>query len=99
MRIGRHLEGAEFDEAKAPRGAIRRKHLVDADFGAMRIAGNVGEQIAEQPVDEPTAASSPHPAAALAPWRFRVRRAWASLRASSMRGAWLVGPTNRPEKR
>ena len=36
-----------------PVGAVGRIELVDADFGAMGVAGDVDEQVAEQPVDEP----------------------------------------------
>ena len=52
-RVRRHLEGAELDEAEPARGPIRRIQLVDADLGAMRVAGDVDQQIAEQAVDEP----------------------------------------------
>ena len=52
-RIGRHFEGAEFDEAEAAGRPVGRIELVDADFRAMRIAGDVDEKIAEKPVDEP----------------------------------------------
>ena len=36
-----------------PGRAVGRIELVDADFGAMGVAGDVGQQIAEQPVDQP----------------------------------------------
>ncbi len=52
-RVGRHFEGAELDEAEATRRAVRREQLVDADLGAVGVAGDVDEQVAEQPVDEP----------------------------------------------
>ncbi len=52
-RIGRHLEGAEFDQAESTGRTVRREQLVDADLGAMGIAGDIDEEVAEQPVDEP----------------------------------------------
>ena len=52
-RVGRHFERAEFDEAEPPRRAVGRIELVDADFGAMGVAGDVGQQVAEQAIDEP----------------------------------------------
>ena len=36
-----------------PVGAVGRIELVDADLGAMGVAGDVDQQIAEQPVDQP----------------------------------------------
>ncbi len=51
--VRRHLEGAELDEAEPARGAVGRPELVDADLGAMRVAGDVDEQVAEQPVHHP----------------------------------------------
>ena len=58
-RVGRHFERAEFDQPEPPGRAVGRIELVDADFGAMRIAGDVDEQIAEQAVDEPERRGSP----------------------------------------
>ncbi len=54
-RVRRHLEGAEFDEPEPPDQPLGRVELVDADFGAMRVAGDVDQQIAQQPVDQPRA--------------------------------------------
>ena len=51
--IGRHLEGAELDEAQPAGGAVGREQLVDADFGAVGVAGDIDQEIAEQPVDQP----------------------------------------------
>ena len=52
-RVRRHLEGAELDKPETPRHAVGRIELVDADLGAMRVAGEVDEQIAKQPVGGP----------------------------------------------
>ena len=52
-RIGRHLEAAELDQAEPAGRTVRREQLVDADLRAMRVAGDVDQQIAEQPVDQP----------------------------------------------
>src|SRR5262249_15871426 len=58
-RIGRHLDRTEFDKAEAAGGAFRREQLVDADFGAVSIAGDIDQEIAKQPVDQPWQ-GSPH---------------------------------------
>ena len=52
-RVGRHFKRAEFDEAQAAGRAVRREQFVDADFRAMRIAGDIDQDVAEQPVDQP----------------------------------------------
>ena len=52
-RVRRHLERAEFDEAEPAGRPVGREQLVDADFGAMGVAGDVDQEIAEQPIDEP----------------------------------------------
>ncbi len=44
---------AVLAQAEAAGGAVRRIHFVDAEFAAMRIAGKVGQQIAQQPVHQP----------------------------------------------
>ncbi len=49
----RHLEAAELDQPLPSRGAVGRIELVDAELGAVRVAGDVGEQVAEQAVDQP----------------------------------------------
>ena len=46
-RVGRHLEAAELDEAEAAGGAVGRVQLVDADLGAMRVARDVGQHVAQ----------------------------------------------------
>ena len=52
-RVRRHLEGAELDEPEPAGHAVGRIELVDADFGAMGVAGDVDQKIAEQPVGDP----------------------------------------------
>ena len=52
-RVRRHLEGAELDEAEPAHGPFRRVELVDADLGAVGVAGGVDQQVAEQAVDQP----------------------------------------------
>ena len=52
-RVRRHLEGAHLEQAQAAGGAVRRIQLVDAELGAVRVAGGVDQQVAEQAVDEP----------------------------------------------
>ena len=52
-RVGRHLEAAELDEAEAAGGAVGGVELVDADLGAVGVAGDVDEEVAQQAVDEP----------------------------------------------
>ena len=60
-RIGRHLEAAELDQPEPAGRAVGREQLVDADFRAVRIAGDVGQQVAEQPVDQPGQGAAPLP--------------------------------------
>ena len=38
---------------RRPVGAVRRVQLVDRELGAVRVAGEVGQQVAQQPVDQP----------------------------------------------
>ena len=52
-RFGRHFETAKFQQAQAPGRAVGREHLVDADFGAVGVAGHIDQQIAEQAIDQP----------------------------------------------
>ena len=52
-RVGGHLEAAELDEAEAAGGAVGGVELVDADLGAVGVAGDVDEQVAQQAVDQP----------------------------------------------
>ena len=49
----RHLEGPQLQQSQSSGGAIRRIHLVDGEFGAMRVAAGVDQQVAEQAVHQP----------------------------------------------
>ncbi len=52
-RVRRHLETAEFDQAQPAGGRVGREQLVDAELGAMRVAGQVDQQVAQHAVDNP----------------------------------------------
>ena len=52
-RVRRHLEAAHFEQAEASRRAVGRIQLVDAEFGAVRVARSVDQQIAQHAVDQP----------------------------------------------
>ena len=51
--VRRHLEGAQLEQAATAGCGVRREELVDAELGAMGIAGRVDQQIAEHPIDQP----------------------------------------------
>ncbi|MCY1432160.1 hypothetical protein D9M71_481500 [compost metagenome] len=46
-RMGRHLEGAQFQQPQAPGRTIRGVQLVDAELGAVGIAGDVDQQVTQ----------------------------------------------------
>src|ERR1700677_1866988 len=48
--VGRHLEGAQLEQAETRPGAFRRIELVDAKLRAMRAPGYVGEQMTEEAI-------------------------------------------------
>ncbi|MNL17941.1 hypothetical protein D3C87_1390640 [compost metagenome] len=52
-RMRRHFKGAQLKQTKAPRRAVRRVELVDAELGAVGVAGDIDQQISQQPVDQP----------------------------------------------
>ena len=52
-RVRRHLEGAKLDQTVAPRGAVGREELVDAELRAVGVAGDVDQHIAKEPIDQP----------------------------------------------
>jgi hypothetical protein len=52
-RVRRHLEGAELHQALAAAGGVRRVELVDAELGAMGVAGHVHQEVAQHPVHDP----------------------------------------------
>ena len=95
-RMRRHFEGAEFQQAEAAGRAVGRIEFVDAEFGAVGVAGDVDQQIAQQAVDQPgRRGSSPRSGIC---WKAISSSYRLSLRASSTRGAWLVGPMNMPRE-
>ncbi len=49
----RHFKGAHFQQAQAARSRVRRVELVDAEFRAVRAAGGVDQQVAEDAVHHP----------------------------------------------
>ena len=51
--VGRHLEGAQLDEAEPAGRAVGRVELVDAELGAMRVSRHVDEDVAQDAVDDP----------------------------------------------
>ncbi len=56
-RVRRHLEAAELHQPQPAGGRVGRIELVDAELGAVRVARQVDQQIAEQAVDEPRRAA------------------------------------------
>ena len=52
----RHLEAAELDQPESAGRGIGRVELVDAELRAVRVAGDVHEQVPEDAVDEPGSA-------------------------------------------
>ncbi|CKR88763.1 Uncharacterised protein [Mycobacterium tuberculosis] len=53
MQVRRHLEPAELQQAEPAPGAVGAVELVDAEFGAMGVAGDVGEQVPQRAVGHP----------------------------------------------
>ena len=53
LGVRRHLERAKFHQTQASGGTVGRVEFVDADLRAVRAAGDVDEQVAEDAVDEP----------------------------------------------
>ena len=75
-RVRRHLEGAELDQAEPAGRAVRRIELVDADLGAVGVAGRhrpAGCGTAGRPAR--AAAARPRRRRHLAPARSPARRA------------------------
>ena len=50
---GRHFEPSQLQQAQPPGGRIRRVQLVDAELGAVRIARDVHQNMAEDAIDQP----------------------------------------------
>src|SRR5215475_14140508 len=49
----RHLERPHLHKTEPARRAVGRVELIDAEFGTMRVAGHVDQQVSENPVDQP----------------------------------------------
>jgi hypothetical protein len=50
--MGRHFKGSQFKQAKLQAVALGREKLIDAEFGAMRVSGDIDEQIAKQSIED-----------------------------------------------
>ena len=53
LGVRRHLEPAQLQQAEPTAGGVRAVQLVDAEFGPVGIAGDVGEQVPQRAVDHP----------------------------------------------
>ena len=53
LRVRRHLEAAQLEQAEPAARRVGAVELVDAELGAVRVAGQVGEQVPQRPVDQP----------------------------------------------
>ena len=49
----RHLERPQFQQPESPARRVRAVELVDAEFGAVGVAGDVGEQVSQRPIGDP----------------------------------------------
>ncbi len=52
-RVRRHLECPQFHQTQPRFGGVGRIELIDAEFGAMRVAGYVGKKMPEHPIALP----------------------------------------------
>ena len=57
----RHLEGAQLEYAQSSCGTVRRIEFIDTKLGTMGVAGNIGQQMAQQAINQPRR------------WRFAFR--------------------------
>jgi hypothetical protein len=46
-----HFKSAEFEEAQAAGGGVRGVEFIDAELGTVCVAGEVGQNVTENPVD------------------------------------------------
>ncbi|MNP57590.1 hypothetical protein D3C76_1524310 [compost metagenome] len=51
--MGRHFKRAQLQQAQATGRTIRRIQFVDAELGAVSVAGHVDQQVAQQSVHQP----------------------------------------------
>ena len=99
-RMRRHFESTKLEQAQTTRRTIRRVHFVDGEFGPVGITGEIGKEVAQQTVGEPWQRLIPGELVLLRQLlECNLQLVELSSRASSTRGAWLVGPMNMPEKR
>ena len=55
LGVRRHLEAAQLEQAEPPARGVGAVELVDAELGAVGVAGQVGQQVPQRPVDQPRA--------------------------------------------
>ncbi len=53
LRVRRHFESPQLQQALAPGSGVGRVELVDAKLRPMGIPGHIHEQIAQHPIDQP----------------------------------------------
>ena len=53
LGVRRHLEAAQLQQAEPAARAVGAVQLVDAELGAVGVAGDVGEQVAQRAVGHP----------------------------------------------
>jgi hypothetical protein len=49
-RMGRHFKRPHFNQPQPPIAGFRRIELIDAKFRAMRIAGDIDQQMAKETI-------------------------------------------------
>ncbi len=52
-RMRRHFKPAQLQQPEPAGRAVGRIQLVDTEFGAVGVAGNIGQQVAHQAVNQP----------------------------------------------
>lgn len=52
-RVRGHLESAQFHQTQPLRSRFRRVQLIDTEFGAMGVPGQIDQQVAKNPIDQP----------------------------------------------
>ena len=57
-RMRRHIESAHLQQPQSACGAVRGVELVDAELGAMGVAGHIDQQVAKDPIDQPRCAGA-----------------------------------------
>jgi hypothetical protein len=51
--MGRHFKGPEFHQPQSRRSIVARVQFIDADFSAVSVASEIGQEVAEDAVDSP----------------------------------------------